>query len=124
MAADAGFTDLGPVTEEFALNAVCVRLPAERAVVTAFLQALAEAAQWFRDHVEESAAIAAARTSIEPRYALSAPARQLAADGVIPPDLRAAPEALAAAVGALRSSGLIPPDGPDPLAAAVDYSYL
>jgi hypothetical protein len=25
---------------------------------------------------------------------------------------------------ALRSSGLIPPDAPDPVAAAVDYSYL
>ena len=92
-------------------------------MVTPFLAALAEASQWFRDHVEESAAIAAARTSMEPRYALSA-CRKLAADGVIPPDLRAAPEALAAAVGALRSSGLIPPDGPDPIAAAVDYSYL
>ena len=46
------------------------------------------------------------------------------AAGVIPGDLRSAPEALAAAVGALRSSGLIPPDGPDPIAAAVDYSYL
>ena len=78
---------------------------------------------WFRDHVEESAAIAAARTSH--RAALRASAcRKLAADGVIPPGLRAAPEALAAAVGALRSSGLIPPDGPDPIAAAVDYSYL
>src|SRR6266545_727251 len=31
MAVEAGFTDLGPVTEEFALNAVCARLPAERA---------------------------------------------------------------------------------------------
>ena len=34
---------------------------------------------------------------------------------------------VAAVVGALRSSGLIPPDGPgepDPLEAAVDYSYL
>jgi hypothetical protein len=60
---------------------------------------------------------------MEPRYALSA-CRKLAADGVIPNDLRAAPEALAAAVAALRSSGLIPPDGPDPIAAAVDYSYL
>src|SRR5205823_1022231 len=48
----------------------------------------------------------------------------LAADGVIPPDLRSAPAALAAATGALRSSGLIPPGGPDPIAAAVDYSYL
>ena len=92
-------------------------------MVTPFLQALAEAGAWFRDHVDESAAIAAARTSIEPRYALSA-CRKLAADGVIPPDLRSAPEALAAAVGALRSSGLIPPDGPDPIAVAVDYSYL
>jgi ABC-type nitrate/sulfonate/bicarbonate transport system substrate-binding protein len=123
IATDAGFTNLGPATGAFSFNAACVRLPADRAVVTPFLQALAEAVRWFRDHVDESAAIAAARTSIEPRYALSA-CRKLAADGVIPPGLRAAPEALAAAVGALRSSGLIPPDGPDPIAVAVDYSYL
>ena len=32
IATDAGFTNLGPVTEEFALNAVCVSLPAERAL--------------------------------------------------------------------------------------------
>jgi ABC-type nitrate/sulfonate/bicarbonate transport system substrate-binding protein len=92
-------------------------------VVAPFLAALLEAADWFRGHLEESAAIAAARTSIDPRYALSA-CRKLAADGVIPPGLRAAPGAVAAAVGALRSSGLIPPEGPDPIAAAVDYSYL
>src|SRR6201994_345436 len=48
MAVEAGFTSLGPVTEEFALNAVCVRLPAERAVLTPFLRALAEAAEWVR----------------------------------------------------------------------------
>ena len=123
MAVEAGFTDLGPVAEEFALNAVCVRLPAERAELTPFLQALAEAAQWFRGHVEESAAIAAARTSIEPRYALRA-CQALAADGVIPADLRSSPGALAAVMGALLSSGLIPAEGPDPIAAAVDYSYL
>ena len=123
LATDAGFTNLGPATGAFSFNAACVRLPADPAVVTPFLQALAEAVRWFRAHVDESAAIAAARTSIEPRYALSA-CRKLAADGVIPPDLRSAPEALAAAVGALRSSGLIPPDGPDPVAVAVDYSYL
>jgi ABC-type nitrate/sulfonate/bicarbonate transport system substrate-binding protein len=123
LATDAGFTDLGPATGAFSFNAACVRLPADPAVVTPFLQALAEASHWFHEHVEESAAIAAARTSMEPRYALSA-CRKLAADGVIPPGLRAAPEALAAAVGALRSSGLIPPDGPDPIAVAVDYSYL
>ena len=123
LAVEAGFTDLGPVTEEFALNAACVRLPAERGVVSAFLQALAEAAEWFRGHVEESAAIAAARTSVEPRYALGA-CQALAADGVIPRDLRSAPAALAAAIGALRSSGLLAAEGPDPLEAAVDYSYL
>jgi ABC-type nitrate/sulfonate/bicarbonate transport system substrate-binding protein len=123
MAADAGFTDLGPVTEEFALSAVCARHTTEREMVTAFLQALAEAAQWFRDHLEESAAIAAARTSVAPRYSLEA-CQKLAAGGVIPPDLRASPAALAAAVEALRSSGLLPSDGPDPLEAAVDYSYL
>ena len=123
IAADAGFTNLGPVTEEFALNAVCARFPAERAVLTAFLQALAEAAEWFRGNIGESATIAAARTSIEPRYALRA-CQALAADGVIPRDLRSGPGALAAAVGALRSSGLIPTEAPDPIAAAVDYSYL
>jgi ABC-type nitrate/sulfonate/bicarbonate transport system substrate-binding protein len=127
IATDAGFNNLGPAlgpaTGAFCFNAACVRLPADRAVVAPFLAALAEASLWFHGHVEESAEIAAARTSMDPRYALSA-CRKLAADGVIAPDLRAAPEALAAAVGALRSSGLIPPDGPDPVAAAVDYSYL
>jgi ABC-type nitrate/sulfonate/bicarbonate transport system substrate-binding protein len=123
LATDAGFNNLGPATGAFSFNAACVRLPADSAVVAPFLQALAEAVTWFRDHVEESAAIAAARTGMEPRYALSA-CRKLAADGVIPNDLRSAPEALAAAVAALRSSGLIPPEGPDPVAAAVDYSYL
>jgi NitT/TauT family transport system substrate-binding protein len=126
MAVDAGFTNLGPVTEEFALNAVCIRLPAERAELTPFLQALAEAAEWFRGHVAESADIAAKRTSIEPRYALRA-CQALAADGVIPGDLRSSPGALAAVTGALRSSGLIPAEAPeplDPLAAAIDYSYL
>jgi ABC-type nitrate/sulfonate/bicarbonate transport system substrate-binding protein len=123
IAVDAGFTNLGPVTEEFALNAVCVRLPAERATLTPFLQALAEAAEWFRGNIEESAAIAAAHTSIEPRYALRA-CQALAADGVVPRDLRSGPSALAAAIEALRSSGLIPPQAPDPIAAAVDYSYL
>jgi len=40
------------------------------------------------------------------------------------PGLRPSPRALAAAVEALRASGLLPPDGPDPLAAALDLSYL
>jgi ABC-type nitrate/sulfonate/bicarbonate transport system substrate-binding protein len=123
IAIDAGFTNLGPVTEEFALNAVCIRLSAERALVTLFLQALSEAAEWFRGNIEESAAIAAARTSIEPRYALRA-CQALAADGVVPRDLRSGHRALAVAIEALRSSGLIPPEAPDPIAAAVDYSYL
>ncbi len=89
VATDAGFTNLGPVTEESALNAVCISLLGERALVTPFLRALSEAAAWFRGHIEESAAIAAAHTSIEP----------------------------------LRRSGLIPPEAPDPAAAAIDYSY-
>jgi len=123
IAADAGFTNLGPATGAFSFNAACVRLPADRAALTPFLAALVEAVQWFRAHVEEAAGIAAARTSLDPRYALRA-CRKLAGRGVIPNDLRSAPEAFAAAVAALRSSGLIPPGGPDPIAAAVDYSYL
>jgi ABC-type nitrate/sulfonate/bicarbonate transport system substrate-binding protein len=123
IATDAGFTNLGPITEEFALNAVCVRRPAEQPVVTPFLEALAEATEWFRDHIEESADIAAAHTSIEPRYALWA-CQTLAADGVIPQDQRPAPGALAAVIAALRSSGLIPAQAADPIATAVDDSYL
>jgi len=126
MAVEAGFTDLGPVTEEFALNAACARLPAERAELTPFLQALAEAAQWFCGHIEESAAIAAERTSIDLHYALRA-CQALAADGIVSRDLRSSPGALAAVIAALRSSGLIPAEAPgsaDPIAAAVDYSYL
>jgi hypothetical protein len=101
IATDAGFTNLGPAGGEFSFNEACVRLPAEQAVLAPFLAALLEASRWFRGHLEESAAIAAARTSIEPRYALAA-CQKLAADGVIPPDLRSAPGALAAAVGADR----------------------
>jgi NitT/TauT family transport system substrate-binding protein len=124
MAVDAGFTDLGPVTKEFALSTVCIKLPAEREMVSAFLTALADATQWFRDHVEESAAIAAMRTGTDARYALGA-CRKLAADGVIPPGLRSAPAAIGAVVAALRANGQIAPGGrPDPLATAVDYSYL
>ena len=124
IATDAGFTNLGPVTEEFALNAGCINNhSSERTVVTPFLHALAEAAEWFRGNIEESAAIAAAHTSIEPRYALRA-CQALAADGVIPRDLRLGHAALAAALEALRSGGLIPADTPDPAAVALDYSYL
>jgi len=124
IAADAGFTNLGPVTEEFALNAACVNTHfAEREVVTAFLHALAEAAQWFRGNVAESAALAAARTSIEPRYALRA-CQALAADGVIPRDLRPGHAAIAATVDALRRAGLIQPETLDPAAIALDLSYL
>jgi hypothetical protein len=84
--------------------------------------------EWFAGHVGESAAIAAERTSIEPRYALRA-CQVLADGGIIPRDLRSSSGALAAVVGALRSSRQIPPAlpsgaGADPIAAAVDYSYL
>jgi ABC-type nitrate/sulfonate/bicarbonate transport system substrate-binding protein len=124
IATDAGYTNLGPVTEDFALNAACINNhSAERAVVSPFLQALAEAAEWFRGNIEESAAIAAARTSVEPRYALRA-CQALAADGVIPQDLRPGHAAFAAAVEALRRGGLIPAEAPDPAAAALDDSYL
>jgi len=120
MATDAGFTNLGQVTEEFALNAVCVRFPAERAVLEPFLQALSAAADWFAGHLDEAAQLAATRTGTDPRYARQA-CQKLAA-GVIPRGLRPGPRALGAAVSALRSSGLIPPAAS--VAAAVDLSYL
>lgn len=124
MATDAGFTNLGPVTEDFALNAVCVNQgSSERTAVTAFLRALAEAAEWFRGNIEESAAVAAERTSIEPRYALAA-CQRLAADGVIPRDLRPGHAAIAAAAQAVRHAGLVRTETPDLAAAALDWSYL
>jgi ABC-type nitrate/sulfonate/bicarbonate transport system substrate-binding protein len=123
LAADAGFTNLGPVTEEFALNTACVSLRTQAATVRDFLRGLSEAVEWFRGDIRQSAEIAAARTSVEPRYALRA-CEALAAGGVLARDLRCGPAALAAVIEAMRSSDLIPPDGPDPIAAAVDYSYL
>jgi len=123
LAADAGFTNLGPVTEAFALNTVCVSLSTERSLVRSFLAALSEGTEWFRANIAQSADLAAARTSVEPRFALRA-CEALAADGLMARDLRSAPAALAAVIEAMRSSGLIPPDAADPIAAAVDYTYL
>ena len=123
LAADAGFTNLGVVTDDFALVTVCVSASAPPALVRGFLQALSEGTEWFRGNVGESAALAAARTSVEPRYALRA-CEALAADGVIARDMRSAPAALDAVIAAMRSSDLLPPDTPSPLAVAVDYSYL
>lgn len=119
------FGDLrgGQVGTSSLTEGTCVRRPAQRSVVTPFLAALAEAVDWFRGHTEESAALAAAQTSVEPRYALRA-CQTLARHGVIPRDLRSTSGALAAVTGALRSSGLIPPEEPDPAAMAVDHSYL
>jgi len=123
LAADAGFTNLGAVTDDFALVTVCVSATAPATLVRGFLQALSDGTEWFRGNAGESAALAAARTSVEPRYALRA-CEALAADGVIAQDMRSAPAALDAVIEAMRSSDLIPPDTPSPLAAAVDYSYL
>jgi ABC-type nitrate/sulfonate/bicarbonate transport system substrate-binding protein len=124
IATDAGYTNLGPVTEDFALNAACVNnQSAQRWPVSPFLQALAEATEWFLANVEESADIAAAHTSIEPRYALQA-CQALAADGVMARGLRPGHAAIGAAVEALRSGGLIPAETADPAAAALDFSYL
>ena len=124
IAADAGFTNLGPVTEDFALNAACINShSSERKVVSPVLQALAEAAEWFGGNIEKSATIAPAHTSVEPCYALRA-CQALAADGVISRDLRPGRAALAAAVEAHRGDGLIPAETADPAAAALDSSYL
>jgi ABC-type nitrate/sulfonate/bicarbonate transport system substrate-binding protein len=122
IAEEAGFTNLGPVTEDFAFNAVCVRGDIDRTLLTGFLRALAQATQWFRDNVEEAAAIAATETSVAERYALRA-CQALAADGVIPAGLRTGQAAFDAAVESLRRSGGLPEGHGDPV-AALDYSGL
>jgi NitT/TauT family transport system substrate-binding protein len=122
IAEEAGFTNLGPVTEDFAFNAVCVRRDIDPALLTRFLRALAQATLWFRGNVAEAAAIAAAETSAENRHALRA-CRALAADGVIPDDLRIGRAAFDAAVESLRLSGGLPEDHSDP-GIALDYSCL
>jgi ABC-type nitrate/sulfonate/bicarbonate transport system substrate-binding protein len=123
IAEEAGFTNLGPVTEDFAFNAVCARADIDRDLLTRFLSALAEATAWFRGHVPEAAAIAAAVTSIDERHALRA-CRALAARDVIPADLRCGEAALAAAVESLRASGGLAPGIAAPLEAALDYSCV
>jgi len=122
MAVEAGFTDLGPVTEEFALNAVCARLPAERAELTPFLRASRRGGAMVPrsrrgvgrhrggTHLDRAALRAASLPGAGLRR-------------VIPRELRSSPAALAAVTAALRSSGLIPPEATAPV-AAVDYSYL
>jgi NitT/TauT family transport system substrate-binding protein len=122
IAEEAGFSNLGPVTEDFAFNAVCVRRDIDPALLTRFLRALAQATLWFRGNVTEAAAIAAAETSAENRHALRA-CRALAADGVIPEDLRIGRAAFDAAVESLRLSGGLPAGHGDP-AIALDYSCL
>jgi ABC-type nitrate/sulfonate/bicarbonate transport system substrate-binding protein len=122
IAEEAGFTNLGQVSEDFAFNAVCVRSDADPALLTAFLRALVQATGWFRGHVAEAAAVAAAETSVEERYALRA-CQALAADGVIPAGLRTSQAAFDAAVESLRLSGGLPAGHGDPR-IAFDYSCL
>jgi len=122
IAEEAGFTNLGPVTDDFAFNAVCVRGDADPALLTAFLRALAAAVSWFRGNVAEAAAIAAAETSVDERHALRA-CQALAAGGVIPGGLRTGQAAFEAAVESLRRSGGLPAAHRDPR-IAFDYSCL
>jgi ABC-type nitrate/sulfonate/bicarbonate transport system substrate-binding protein len=122
IAEEAGFTNLGPVSEDFAFNAVCVRGDIDPALLIRFLRALALATEWFRGNVEEAAAVAAAETSAKDRHALRA-CRALAAEGVIPAGLRTGQAAFDAAVQALRLSGGLPEGHGDP-GAALDYSCL
>jgi NitT/TauT family transport system substrate-binding protein len=122
MAEESGFTNLGAVSEEFALHGACARADADRDVLTGFLRALAEGTRWFRGNVEESATIAADETSMEERHALRA-CRALAGTGVLTTDLKFGPAALDAAIRSLRASGGLPEGAETPLAALAD-SYL
>ena len=122
IAEEAGFTNLGQVSEDFAFNAVCVRRDVDPELLTRFLRALAQATLWFRGNVAEAAAIAAAETSVEERYALRA-CQALAADGVIAAGLRIGEAAFYTAVESLRLSGGLPASHGDPR-IALDYSCL
>jgi NitT/TauT family transport system substrate-binding protein len=122
MAQESGFTNLGAVVEEFAFHGACARADADRGVLTSFLRALAEGTRWFLGHVEESAVLAAAETSVQQQFALRA-CRALAGNGVLTADLKFGQAALDAAIGSLRASGGLPEGAEKPL-AALDYSYL
>jgi NitT/TauT family transport system substrate-binding protein len=117
LATDAGFTNLGAVTEDFAFSGVCARDGTDRGLLKDFLGALAEATAWFHGNVAESAAIAAAETSTAEQYALRA-CQALAADGVISAGLRFGPAATEAVMQSLLSSG----QRAD--LTAFEYSYL
>jgi ABC-type nitrate/sulfonate/bicarbonate transport system substrate-binding protein len=122
IAEEAGFSNLGAVTEDFAFNAVCVRRDVDREMLTRFLRAMSQAIAWFRGNVAAAAAIAATETSAAERHALRA-CQALAADGVIPAGLRTGEAAFDAAVESLRLSGGLPAGHGDPR-AALDYSCL
>jgi len=117
LAADAGFTNLGAVTEDFAFSGACASDDTDRGMLTDFLGCLAEATAWFRGNVAESAAIAAAQTSVAEPYALRA-CQALAADGVLSAGLRFGTAAVDAVMRSLLSSG----QRADKL--AFDYSCL
>lgn len=139
LAEEAGFSNLGDAdayVPEFALSAVCSHLDylaANGEAVTALLAALLEATRWFYDHVDQAAAIAAAKTQLPRRLALRA-CQELAAKRVLPIDLRVSPAAFAATVAALRVSGqlpAVPSDSRDASeadkaveAAALDFTWL
>jgi len=116
LAEEAGFSNLGDAdayVPEFAFSAVCAHRDnlasaANTEAVAALLAALLEATRWFYANVEGAATIAATRTQLPRRYALRA-CQVLAGKQVLPADLRVTPGALAAAVGALRASGQLPP---------------
>ena len=125
IATDAGFTNLGPVTEEFALNAVCIGRSAER--------------PWSRPSCRlspkrrnGSAATSRSRRPSPPRTPRSSratrcgPARRWPPTGSSRGTCGPRPRGhRPRRSGPCGPSGLIPPrKAPDPIAAAVDYSYL
>jgi ABC-type nitrate/sulfonate/bicarbonate transport system substrate-binding protein len=114
LAEEAGFSHLGDAdayVPEFAFSAVCAHrdyLAGNAEAVSALLAALLAATRWFYANVEGAATIAASRTRLPQRHALRA-CQELAGKQVLPADLRVSPGALAAAVGALRATGQLPP---------------
>jgi ABC-type nitrate/sulfonate/bicarbonate transport system substrate-binding protein len=126
MAQEAGFSSLGAARDyvpHYAFTALAVDLDwaqPHRDVARRALRALREAVAWARDHVDETAALAATETHADLKHAIRA-LHDLFDDDIASADVGR--EALEEVIASTRQAGLVPDDAPLSYEAIVDDSF-